>query len=244
MANKRKKETVDIDLYNKIVRQNKVQWDVFEEMKKYFEFPYNSLLEVGTGTSNFMTRYLIDSERSKSIDKFYAMEPVDEFFEESKRSVVRLSRTDATLHEFFGGNPFDVITFAMVYSHVNTELQRKLIQNIYNNLKDEESRFVAMDVFLPEYEEGQKEEVLKTFYETQLKYAEKTKNDYMQKYFQKIIDGKQEDYLTGKYKTPVKQIVDDINYIGFDSVKVELFEGKGKFDWEALGYYIIVADKE
>src|SRR5690606_12084645 len=100
-----------------------------------FQFPLKSVLEIGTGTGHFLTKFLIENERSKQIDKFYGMEPVDELFEESKRYVVRLSRTDATAQEYFGGNPFDIITFVLTFNHITDDKKKSFIKHIFNNLK-------------------------------------------------------------------------------------------------------------
>src|SRR5688572_2893771 len=100
MATKRKKKTINIEGYNKLIEENNILQGALKMAQGRFEFPIDSLLEIGTGTGNSLTKFLNAKEKSKQIQKFYGMEPIDDFFEISKRYVVRLSHTDATTHEY------------------------------------------------------------------------------------------------------------------------------------------------
>ncbi|MBD3362157.1 methyltransferase domain-containing protein [Candidatus Dojkabacteria bacterium] len=243
MANTRKK-TINTDSYKRVVEENKVLDEILEKLKNKYDFPVDNLLEVGTGLGNFLTKFLVDSERTKDIGKFYAMEPVDEFFEESKRHVVRLSRTDAVTQEFFGGNPFDVITFSMVYNHIKPDQKKKFLKNIKNNFKDE-GKLVVFDMFLPEYDdEDHKKEIEKEFLRAHIDYFKNHEGEYLMNYFTNVLKGVHEDFWVGKYKTSLKDFTKMLKKVGFENIEVEHHKGEGKADWEKMGYHIITAEKK
>ncbi len=240
-----KRTKINAELYNNIVAENALLWDVLSVMKNMFIFPIESLLEIGTGTGNFLTKYLVEKERAKQIDKYYAIEPVDEFFEESKRQVVRLSRTDATLHEYFGGNPFDVVTYSMVYNHIKPDKKLKLLKNIYNNLNSKNGMLVVLDMFVPDYKnQEERKKSIEEFLQAHLEYNKKKKNKFLTKYFTSVVKGEHEDYYVGEYKESVSEFLKNLKKIGFKKIKVHLHEGKeSKVDWQTLGHYVITASK-
>ncbi|MCA9385488.1 class I SAM-dependent methyltransferase [Candidatus Dojkabacteria bacterium] len=240
----KKKKQLDTDMYSKIVREHSILWDILEIAKKEYNFPVDSVLEIGSGTGNYLTDFLIKKERAGEIEKFYAIEPVDEFFERSKRSVVRLSRTDATAHEYFGGNPFDIITFSFVYNHIHPDKKKTFLNNVYSNLRDEESRLVVIESFIPEYEEGKKSEAEEKHMQAHKDYADLTDNSYIARYLKKVEKGDYDDLLIGPYKSTLKEFVGYLDQVGFDEITVQKFTGKSKSDWDTLGYHVITAVKE
>lgn len=240
----KKKKPINIDIYKRLINENDVIVDCLEITKKKFNFPVKSLLEIGTGTGHFLTRFLIESERAKKIDKFYGMEPVDELFEESKKYVVRLSRTDATAQEYFGGNPFDIITFILSFNHITDDKKRSFIKHIYNNLQDG-GKLVLFDTFIPEYKtQEEKTNSIKAFINENIKYFKSKKNDFVMNYFYTVLNNETDDYIFGDYKSSLNNFTAILENIGFINIKVKAFKGEGEVNWKKMGYYVITADKE
>lgn len=244
MANKKNlRKAMTVPSYNKLIENNDILSALLEELKKEFKFPYNGVLEVGTGTGIFLTKYLTSKEREKQIEKFYGMEPIDEFFEESKRHVVRLSHTDATEHEYYGGNPFDAIVQSLVTNHIKPDKKEKYIHNINSNLTVG-GKFLVMDMFIPKYndEEGRKKSI-EEFIKANIEYFKAQKNDFVMNYFYEVLNGRSDDYLAGDYKISVEVFKENLEKQGFKKVEIKLFKGADGFDWEKLGYYIVSAEK-
>lgn len=243
MANKQKKNTINIDSYKRLQKEHLFLDELLKEVQGKFEFPVDSVLEIGTGIGTHMTRFLVENERSKNINKFYAMEPVDEFFEQSKRHVVRLSRTDAISQEYYGGNPFDVITFSLVYNHIKPDEKAAFIENISNNFR-EGGKLVLFDVFIQDYDDNeQKKENEKALVSEQREYF-RGKNQYMMNYFTNVMNDIHDDFWVGSHKASLKDIVKSLEFEDFVNIKTQLYTGEGDADWEKMGYYIITADKE
>jgi SAM-dependent methyltransferase len=234
MAVTNKKSAVNIDNYNQLHNNNPILPELLEQIQSKFDFPIPSVLEIGTGTGTFLTKYLILKERSKDIDKFYGMEPLGEFFEESKKHVVRLSRTDATSHEYFGGNPFNVITFAFVISHIFPDKKKTFLQNISNNLDDfDGGKLIVMEAFLPDYEsEEEKKESQSKFFKANEDHFASVDNKLLAEYFRSVSKQVHEDYFIGDYKISVEKFVDILKHVGFTSIETELYIGKGESDWK------------
>lgn len=242
----RKKKPINIETYNQLIKENELLQNCLEIAKKKFKLPVNSLLEIGTGTGKFLTKFLIENERSKKIGKFYGMEPVDELFEESKKHVVRLSRTDATAQEYFGGNPFDVITFALVFSHVTDDKKRSFIKHIYSNLEDG-GKLILIETLLKDFaNHDQKLERIAEFIEEHIKYFKRKKSKLVKDYLESIKSDENDDYIFGDYKSSLSNIKKLLEDAGFINIKVELLKDKERegVEWKNLGYYIISADKE
>ena len=244
MATK-KKNKLSVDAYKRISVENEIRAELLEKAKKEFSFPFDSVLEIGTGLGDYLTRFLVTSERAKDIGKFYAMEPIDEFFEESKRHVVRLSRTDATSQEYFGGNPFDAITFAFVLNHITPDKKAKFLENVYKNLTDDDGKIIIIDAFVPQYknEEGKKKNTEK-FIKSHVAYHKEHDGDtYPMNYYYNVLNETHDDFFIGEYKTSVDEVKTILEDVGYENIKVKLFKGKNKADWKSMGYYTITAEK-
>ncbi|MBP9759226.1 class I SAM-dependent methyltransferase [Candidatus Dojkabacteria bacterium] len=240
----KKRKPINIEMYNRLIKENGLILECIEKLKKKFELPVKSILEIGTGTSQFATKFLIESERAKLIEKFYGMEPVDELFEESKKYVVRLSRTDATSQDYFGGNPFDIISFSLVFSHITDDKKKGFIKHAYNNLRDG-GKLIAFETFIPDYtNQEQKEIATNNFLKENIKFFKSNKNDFIMNYFYQLMNEEAEDYIFGEYKYNLKTFKDYLENVGFNNIKIEQHKGTKDFDWGKMGYYIITADKE
>jgi phospholipid N-methyltransferase len=237
----RKKKKIDIVAYRKLLCENEISKGLAKTLKEQIIFPIENFLEIGTGTTDFMTKHFIIEERNKNISKFYAMEPVDEYFEESKRHVVRLSRTDAITQEYYGGNPFDFVFSAFVLNHVYPDQKLKFLKNVRENLK-RNGTFMLVDSLIPTYknEDDRKQKVL-DHYKLQADYAKKSKQDCLIKYFDSIVNKSCDDVWLGNYKISVEDMRSLLEKARFKNIQIQLFEGKDKYDWKGLGYYIIRA---
>jgi ubiquinone/menaquinone biosynthesis C-methylase UbiE len=242
----RKKKPINVETYNQLIKENEILQNCVEITKNKFKLPVGSLLEIGTGTGKFLTKYLIENERAKKIGKFYGMEPVDELFEESKKHVVRLSRTDATAQEYFGGNPFDVITFSLVLSHITDDKKRSFIKHVYSNLEDEGKLILFETLLQPFTTHDEKIERIKQFQEEHIQYFKRKKNKIIKEFIEAVINDDEDDYIFGDYKTSLENLTKILEDVGFTNVKIELYKDKQRegVDWKKLGYYIISADKE
>lgn len=246
MANKKNKG-INIENYNRLISENPFLNDLLEKVKKEFSFPVKSLLEIGTGTGLFLTKFLIEKERDGSIEKFYGIEPVSEFFEESKRHIVRLSHTDATRHQYYGGNPFDIITYSFVTGHIFDDKKAKFIDNIYNNLQDEGGKLIIIDSFIPDYSDPEERKKMnQKMLNANISYFKslKDKGQYIMNYFTNVIHEQHEDYHTGNYKTSIEKLIELLDDAGFEEIETKNIRGKGKGKWKDMGYYIITAIKD
>lgn len=240
----KKRKPINIEMYNRLIKENGLILESIEKLKKKFKFPVKSILEIGTGTGQYMTKFLIENERAKQIEKFYGMEPVDELFEESKKYVVRLSRTDATAQDYFGGNPFDMITFALVFSHITDDKKKEFIKHAYNNLRNG-GKLIAFETFIPNYNnQEQKADAIKDFIKENIKFFKSNKNDFIMNYFYQLLNGEVDDYIFGEYKYSIKDFEKYLDEIGFTNIKIEKFKGEKDYNWNKMGYYIITAEKE
>ncbi len=245
MASNAKKGEINIENYNRLLSENQLLGEFLSKFQKKYEFPIESMLEIGTGTGTFLTKFLVLKERAKEIERFYGMEPISEFFDESKRHVVRLSRTDATAHEYFGGNPFQVITFSFVIGHIFPDKKRTFLKNIFNNLDDfADGRLVVMDSFIPDYKNDEdRKKKNNVFLEANIDFYKSQKNQYMVNYFRNVMTEQHDDYFYGDHKISIVKFQDLLKDVGFSNIKAELFKGRGKADWKKMGYYIITANR-
>lgn len=245
MAKKfKKRKPINIETYIRLIKENPIIVEAIEKIKSKFKLPVKSVLEIGTGTGMFTTKFLIENERAKLIEKFYGMEPVDELFEESKKFVVRLSRTDATAQEYFGGNPFDVISFALVFSHITDDKKRSFIKHIHNNLK-ENGKLIAFETFIPKYDSQEsKEQNISQFIKNNIDFFKSTHNDFVMNYFCQLPKEDTDDYIFGDYKYSLENFKDLLEAADFTNIKIEeIIPKNAKSGSSNLGYYVITADK-
>lgn len=245
MGSNNKKNSLNVDAYNQLLTQNSILEHLLLKIGEKFEFPIQSVLEIGTGTGTYLTKYLILKERAKQIQKFYGMEPIGEFFEESKKHVVRLSRTDATAHEYFGGNPFNIITFAFVLSHIFPDKKKVFLKNISSNLDDfDGGKLIVLDAFIPSYNNDEERiQSQKDFLKANYEYFKSHNNELLADYFQSVLKEIHEDYFIGDYKISIEKFEEILKHVGFKNIQKELYVGKDSADWEKMGYYIVVASK-
>ncbi len=235
-----RRKILNIEHYLEVLDADPVVKSVVDRVKEEFEFPLDSVLEVGTGTGKYLTEYLVQKSRDGEIDKFYGIEQDPDLFEESKRTIVRLSRTDVVSQEFFGGNPFDTIVAVLVLNHIYPDKKSKFIKNMYNNLKEGGKLILADNVIGSYKDEQERQEKIDTYFEKQIAYFKEKKNKVLSRHFSRVRDGKDKDIIYGDYRASLEYYKELIVNAGFKNLKVEKLDREEISDF---GWHIITAEK-